>query len=438
MSAHATVPADLVSGAHPDTQEGREVFRKVIWRIVPFLTVALIFNNMDRTNVGFAALTMNRDLGLTASQFGLGAGILFASLCALEIPSNLALHRFGAPRWMARVMISWGILAAATAFVVGPYSFYIVRFLLGAAEAGFFPGVIYIFATWFPANYRTRIYAWFLLSSPLAATISGPLSAAILPMDGFLGLAGWSWMLLLQGLPVVFLGLMCPWILANKPEDAVWLTPEERATAVRVLAAEKRNDPVESMWAAMVDKRVLMLSVVIFGFLLGSYGLGVWLPLILKGHDLTNTRIGLLSSVPFLVGCVALIVWAQLIDRGGRRLSSLTIACLLSAAGFIISLLAPTMLVVAYGGLSLAVIGITVTRGLFWSIPPRVLQGVAAAGGIAFINTIGTFGGFLGPASMGWLKDLTGSFSTGLAFMAGILLLSGILSFCLRFVMPQE
>ena len=243
MSAHATVPADLVSGAHPDTQEGREVFRKVIWRIVPFLTVALIFNNMDRTNVGFAALTINRDLGLTASQFGLGAGILFASLCALEIPSNLALHRFGAPRWIARVMISWGILAAATAFVVGPYSFYIVRFLLGAAEAGFFPGVIYIFATWFPANYRTRIYAWFLLSSPLAATISGPLSAAILPMDGFLGLAGWSWMLLLQGLPVVFLGLMCPWILANKPEDAVWLTPEERATAVRVLAAEKRNDP---------------------------------------------------------------------------------------------------------------------------------------------------------------------------------------------------
>jgi MFS transporter, ACS family, tartrate transporter len=413
------------------------VFRKVVWRLVPILTLALLLNNMDRTNVGFAALTMNRDLGMTATEFGWGAGILFTSYCLLEIPSNLALFRIGARLWMARIMITWGLLSAGTAFVVGPHSFYVVRFLLGAAEAGYFPGIIFVFATWFPAHYRTRIYAWSLLSSPVASMVSGPLAAAILPMSGFLGLAGWQWMFLIEGVPVVLLGIAIPWVISDRPQDAKWLTEKEREVVVRVLQAERRDRAVESLLSAIFDIRVLILAGIQFGFLLGSYGLAVWLPLILKGHGLSNTNVGLLSAVPFLFGCVTLVLWAKLVDRTGRRIGNLVLACFLGAAGFILSLVVHIELL-NYLGLTLAIIGITTTRGLFWAIPPRILQAAGAAGGIAFINTVGTLGGFLGPVAMGWLKSSTGSFNGGLAIMAGVLTLSGFLALSLHLVMAKE
>jgi ACS family tartrate transporter-like MFS transporter len=436
MSANTGAFAVSVPSAAA-TAEERLAFRKVMWRLLPILTTALMLNNMDRTNVGFAALMMNHDLGLTNSQFGLGAGILFASLCLLEVPSNLVLFRVGSQRWIARIMITWGILSAATAFVVGPNSFYGVRFLLGAAEAGFFPGILFLFGNWFPVNYRTRIYAWFLLSSPIASMISGPLSAAILPMNGFLGWQGWQWMFLLEGLPVVILGIMIPWIIADSPGEAKWLNPREKEVVTQALAIESREKPVERLWDTIKDIRILMLAGILFGFLLGSYGLGVWLPLILKGHGLTNTEAGLLSAVPFLIGCVVLILWAQFVDRTGRRIANLSAACLLSAIGFIISIVAPSLLT-SYIGLTLAIIGITTTRGLFWAIPPRIMTGMAAAGGIAFLNTIGTFGGFLGPTALGIIKDLTGSFDAGLAMMAAVLLVSGLLAVSLRFVIVKE
>ncbi len=417
-------------------EEGR-AFRKVIWRLVPILTLGLMLNNMDRTNVGFAALTMNRDLGLTATEFGWGAGLLFASLCVLEVPSNLALFRFGAHTWITRIMITWGLLSAATAFVVGPYSFYAVRFLLGVAEAGFFPGILYVFGNWFPVTYRSRIYAWFLLSSPIASMISGPLSAAILPMEGFLGLTGWRWMFILEGLPVVLLGFAIPWLVADGPRDAKWLTPRERDVVLHALETEERDHPVESLWSAVTDKRILILAGIQFGFLMGSYGLAVWLPLILKGHDLTNTEVGWLAALPFLLACIVLILWAQQVDRSGRRIANLVASCVLATIGFVLSIVVASP-VPSYIGITLAVIGITTTRGLFWALPPRVLQGIGAAGGIAFLNTIGTLGGFLGPVSMGWLKDLTGSFNSGLAFMAALLALSAVLSVALRFVMAKE
>jgi ACS family tartrate transporter-like MFS transporter len=423
--------------AMPLSDEETIAFRKIVWRLVPILTVALLLNNMDRTNVGFAALTMNHDLGMTASEFGWGAGILFVSFCFLEIPSNLGLYRFGARLWMARIMITWGLLSAATAFVIGPNSFYVVRFLLGAAEAGFFPGIIFVFATWFPAHYRTTIFAWCLLSAPIASMVSGPLAAAILPMSGWLGFAGWQWMFLIEGLPVVILGIALPWVLADRPQDAKWLTAREREVVVRVLAAEQRDRPIESFFKAIKDVRVLILSGIVFGFLLGSYGLAIWLPLIMKGHGLTNTQVGLLSAVPFLLGCITLVLWARIVDRTGKRIGNLAAACLLAAAGFILSLITHTDLLI-YFGLSVAIIGITTTRAFFWAIPPRILQGGSAAIGFAFINTIGTLGGFLGPVAMGWLKATTGSFNGGLAIMAGVLVTSGLLSLSLYFVVAKE
>ena len=434
MDTEATT---LPAQTSPQNDEEALVFRKVMWRMVPILTVGLILNNMDRTNVGFAGLTMLRDLKLTAGQFGWGAGILFTSYCFLEVPSNLALHRLGARLWMSRIMITWGLLSAGTAFVVGPRSFYWVRFILGAAEAGFFPGIIYVFAKWFPAHYRTRIFAWSLLSAPAASMFSGPLAAMILPMNGLLGLHGWQWMFLLEGLPVAVLGIAVPWVIADSPQQAKWLTPREKEVVVRVLEAEKRDRPIASLRKAIKDVRVLICAGIQAGFLLGSYGLAVWLPLILKGHGLTDTQVGILAAVPFLLGCVVLVLWARIVDRSGRRIANLTAACLLSAGGFILSLFAPGALLI-YCGLTFAIIGITTTRGLFWTIPPRILQGGGAAGGIAFINTIGTLGGFFGPVVMGWVKVYTGSFNGGLAVMAGVLALSGVLSASLFLVMRKE
>ncbi|HTH96376.1 MAG TPA: MFS transporter [Stellaceae bacterium] len=420
--------------------EETAAFRKVIWRIVPILTVALLLNNMDRTNVGFAALTMNRDLGMTAREFGWGAGVLFASYSFLEIPSNILLYRFGARIWLTRIMITWGLLSAGTAFVTGPYSFIILRFFLGVAEAGYFPGIIYVFACWFPAHYRTQIFAWSLLSSPVASLLSGPLAAAILPMNGFLGLAGWQWMFIIEGVPCVLLGIALPWVIADGPQKATWLTPRERDLVTGVLAAEDRDRPIESMWMAVRDIRVLVCAGIQFGFLLGSYGLAVWLPLMLRGRGLGNAAASLLSSLPFLLGCVALVCWARLVDRTGKRIANLVVACFLGAGGFFLSLVThqQAFSYIGYTGLTLAVIGITTTRGLFWTIPPRILQGRGAAGGIAFINTIGTLGGFLGPVALGWLRTTTGSFNGGLAIMAGVLVISGLLSASLRFTMPKE
>lgn len=434
MSAEAAAVPNRIGGR---TSAEAAVFNKIIWRVVPILTLALLLNNLDRTNVGFAALTMNRDLGMTATEFGWGAGILFTSYCVLEIPSNIILYRVGPRIWLTRIMITWGLLSAGTAFVTGPTSFLVVRFLLGAAEAGYFPGIIYMFAIWFPANYRTQIFAWSLLSAPLASVVGGPLAAAILPMNGFLGLVGWQWMFIIEGLPCAILGVALPWLLADGPAKAKWLTEDERAIVIGALEAEERDKPVENLWAAKGDRRVLILAGVQFGFLLGSYGLAVWLPLIIQGHGMSTAVVSLMASLPFLLGCIALIGWARIVDRSGKRIANLVVSCFLAAGGFILSLATHDELF-SYLGLTVAVIGITTTRGLFWALPPRILTGRGAAGGIAFINTVGTLGGFLGPVALGWLKATTGSFNGGLMIMAGVLTLSGLLSLGLFLTMEKE
>jgi ACS family tartrate transporter-like MFS transporter len=409
----------------------RRALAKVAWRFLPVLTIAYVLNYLDRTSVGFAALTMNRDIGLTAYQFGWGAGLLFASYSLFEIPSNLILYRYGARRWIARIMITWGIAAAANAFVVGPNSFYVVRLVLGAAEAGFFPGITFFLAAWFPAQYRARVLAWFLVAIPVSSVVGGPVSGLLLEMDGLMGFAGWQWMFIIEGLPACIAGFFILALLSDRPEDATWLLPEERAAMIAMLAEEQRDRVRHSFLPALKDVRVLILAGIQFGYTLGSYGIGIWLPQILKTHGLSNLAVGFVSAVPYLFASVAMLVWAAYVDRTGQKTLNLTIGFLLATVGFVLSVgwtdLAPALI-----GLTIALVGVTSARAIFWTVPTSFLTGRGAAGGLAFITTIGSLGGFFGPFLIGWIKESTGSFIIGLLSMAAILALTTALSALLR------
>jgi MFS transporter, ACS family, tartrate transporter len=411
--------------------------RKAALRFVPLLTIAYLFNYLDRTSLGFAALTMNQQLGLSAGQFGLAAGILFVGYSLFEVPSNLLLYRFGARRWLARIMISWGIVSAATAFVVGPNSFYGLRLLLGIAEAGFFPGVTFFLAAWFPTQYRTRMLAWFLIGIPASSLIGGPVCGMLLQMDGIWGLAGWQWLFLLVSLPCIPMGLLTLRLLADHPDTAAWLTSDERDELNHTLASEVRERPHASLWGALKDTRVLICAAIQFGFTLGSYGIGIWLPLILKEYHLSTLAIGWIAAIPYLFASAGMILWARYVDQRGRRVVNLAIACFLGGVGLLAPILSGS-LVVALTGFSAALVGVTAARAIFWTIPTRFLTGVAAAGGLAFINSIGTVGGFAGPFMMGWLREFSGSYVVGLAAVAAIMIAATIASMSLKLVVSQE
>ena len=411
--------------------------RKNAWRMMPILTLAFVFNYIDRTSVGFAGLTMNKDLGLTATEFGWAAGVLFIGYCLFEIPSNLALHRFGARRWLARIMITWGLAAAATAFVVGPNSFYIARFVLGVAEAGFFPGAAYLLACWFPAHYRTRVLALLSMAVPLSSVIGGPFSVLLLELNGLAGLKGWQWMFLVQGLPACLLGVLVLMVIRDTPQEAHWLSPGERDAVIAMLEEERRDRPAASLRTVFTDPRVLMLAVIQFGFVVCSYGVGIWLPMILKGLGLTNLATGFISAIPYVCATIAMLVWARHVDRGGSKIGNVAAACFLTGAGLVGSVITGSFLP-SLIGLTLALMGATSARALFWAIPTRFLTGAAAAGGLAFINSVGAVGGFVGPFAMGWLKDATGSFTTGLIGLACFGVLSGLLTLSLRLLVREE
>ena len=411
--------------------------RKAAVRFVPLLTIAYLFNYLDRTSLGFAALTMNQQLGLTAGQFGLAAGIFFLGYSTFEIPSNLLLYKFGARRWLARIMITWGLVSAATAFVVGPNSFYGLRLLLGIAEAGFFPGVTFFLAAWFPVEYRTRMLAWFLIGIPLSSLIGSPVCGLLLQMDGIWGYAGWQWLFLLVSLPCIPLGLATLVLLSDRPQAATWLTQAERDTLDKVLASEVRERPPSSLWGALKDTRVLICAAIQFGFTLGSYGIGIWLPLMLKEYHLSTIAIGWISAIPYVFASAGMIVWARIVDQKGQRIFNLAAACLLGAIG----LLAPVLsgsLWTAVVGFSVALVGVTAARAIFWSIPTRFLTGVASAGGLAFINSVATTGGFFGPSMMGYLKEFSGSYVVGLSAVAAIMLAATLASMSLKLVISKE
>jgi MFS transporter, ACS family, tartrate transporter len=410
---------------------------KAALRFVPLLTIAYLFNYLDRTSLGFAALTMNQQLGLTASQFGLAAGVFFLGYSVFEIPSNLLLYRFGARRWIARIMISWGLVSAATAFVIGPNSFYALRLLLGIAEAGFFPGVTFFLAAWFPAQYRTRMLAWFLIGIPLSSLVGAPVCGMLLQMDGIWGLAGWQWLFLLVSLPCIPLGLLALKLLADRPQVAHWLTAEERDALVDVLASEVRERPHSSLLAALKDSRVLICTAIQFGFTLGSYGIGIWLPLMLKEYHLSNLAIGWIVAIPYLFASLGMILWAHHVDRKGSRIVNLALACLLGGVG-LLAPIASGSVGFAVIGFSVALVGVTAARAIFWTIPTRFLTGVAAAGGLAFINSIATVGGFVGPSMMGWLKEFSGSYVAGLLAVAAIMLAAAAASMSLKFFITRE
>ncbi len=414
-----------------------KILRKNALRLLPLLTFAYIINYLDRTNISFAALTMNKDIGLTATQYGRGAGIFFLAYCLFEVPSNLALYRFGARLWIARIMITWGILSVGMAFVSEVWSFYIVRFLLGVAEAGFFPGIAYYLSAWFPVQYRARILAGFLVAIPFSTVIGAPLSGLLLHLDGTWGFAGWQWLFIIEGLPAVIFGFVVAGVLADRPETASWLTPQERETLTAMLAAEPRESARTSIRAAVSDPRVLVCALIQFGFTLGSYGLLFWLPQIIKGQGMSNLAVTFLTAIPYLFATIAMIWWALKVDKSGKKISNLTIACGLGAAGLVLSVLSGS-LAIALTGLTIAAIGITSARAVFWSIPTRFLSGMGAASGLAFINTIGVSGGYVGPELMGTLRDATGGYLVGLLAMAAILGVSTALAASLRLLIKVE
>jgi MFS transporter, ACS family, tartrate transporter len=432
------VPGDLEnSGVSASDAVLQSAVRKAALRFVPLLTISYLFNYLDRTSLGFAALTMNQQLGLTAGQFGLAAGVFFLGYSLFEVPSNLMLYRFGARRWLARIMISWGLVSAATAFVVGPNSFYALRLLLGIAEAGFFPGVTFFLAAWFPTQYRTRMLAWFLVGIPLSSLIGSPVCGLLLQMDGILGFAGWQWLFLLVSLPCIPLGILTLRLLSDRPQAATWLTSAERNALDEVLAGEVRERPPSSLLGALRDSRVLICAAIQFGFTLGSYGIGIWLPLMLKEYHLSTLAIGWISAIPYLFASAGMILWARYVDEKGRRIVNLALACLLGGIGLLAPILSGS-LGGAVVGFSVALVGVTAARAIFWTIPTRFLTGVAAAGGLAFINSIATLGGFVGPSMMGWLKEFSGSYVVGLSAVAAIMLAATLASMSLKLVISKE
>jgi MFS family permease len=414
-----------------------KILRKNAIRLLPILTLAYMINYLDRTNISFAALTMNKDIGLTAAQYGRGAGIFFLGYCLFEVPSNLALYRFGARLWIARIMITWGLLSIAMVLVGGAWSFYVMRFLLGVAEAGFFPGVAFYLAFWFPPQYRARILAGFLVAIPFSTVVGAPLSGLLLELDGTFGLAGWKWLLILEGLPAVIFGFVVAYLLADRPETARWLDPQERDILAKMLAAEPRERERVGILEAIKDPRVIICALVQFGFTLGSYGILFWLPQIIKASGLPNLTVSVLTAIPYAFATAAMIWWALVVDKSGKKIGNLTIACGLGAVGLVVSVLSDS-LAIGLIGLTIALIGITSARAVFWTIPTRFMTGVGAASGLAFINSIGVAGGYFGPELMGTLKEFTGGYLAGLLTMAGILAASTLLAASLKLLIKLE
>jgi ACS family tartrate transporter-like MFS transporter len=406
------------------------VLRKITYRIVPFIMLLYFIAFIDRVNIGFASLTMNKDLGFSPAVFGFGAGIFFLGYFLFEVPSNLILHKVGARIWIARVMITWGLVSAAMAFIQGSTSFYVLRFLLGAAEAGFFPGIILYLSYWFPARKRAAVTAVFMAAAPLSTALGSPVSGALLEMHGLFGLAGWQWMFLIEAIPAVVLGVVVLFYMTDRPEQAKWLADDERAWLVNEMNGEhaaKSGTASHSIWRGLADLKVIALSLVYFGTSAGLYTLGIWAPQIIKEFGLTSLQVGFLNAIPAILAVVAMVLWARNSDRTGERKWHVVAACLLAAAGLLYAGFAGTVFTVLIA-LTLVNIGISSSKPPLWSMPTMFLSGSAAAAGIATINSIGNLGGFVGPAMIGWIKDQTGSFNGGLYFVASLLLLSAALT----------
>jgi ACS family tartrate transporter-like MFS transporter len=412
------------------------LMQKIMWRLLPFLCLCFMAAFLDRVNVGFAREELVAELGMSDAVYGLGAGLFFIGYFLFEVPSNLILERVGACIWIARIMIVWAIVSACMMFVQTTTSFYVLRFLLGAAEAGFFPGVIFYLTQWFPTAYRSRAVAIFMTAAVLSGVIGGPVSGMLLEMDGTFGLRGYQWLFLIEAIPSFLLGIVVFFYLPNGPDAARWLTNDERGWLRARLAADVAEQGVAqhvSVLAALTDARVLLLSFVYFTMVVSAYGLDFFMPTLLKQAfpNAAPLTIGWLAAVPPLCALVVMVLYGRSSDRRGERRWHYAWAVWWAGAGLILASL-PVPPIVAVIALALAVSGRWSSIAPFWGLATAFLSGTAAAGAIALINSIGNLGGFAGPYIMGWLKDVTGTYESGLQVLAGAAFLSGVLVMFVR------
>jgi ACS family tartrate transporter-like MFS transporter len=415
----------------------KRVSRKLMLRIIPFVMLLYFVSFLDRVNVGFAAMTMNKAIGLSSTAFGLGGGLFFIGYFLFEIPSNLILHKVGARIWIARVMVTWGIVSLASAFVIGPNTFYALRFLLGVSEAGFFPGIILYLTLWFPSRQRAVAAAWFMAAAPISTAIGSPLSGAIMQLPAFAGLSDWQLLYIIEAVPAVILGFVVLGYMTDTPKKAMWLSAEEREWLMTKLKGEAdakhaNSDHTAGAVRALKDPRVLALALIYFGTSAGLYTLGIWAPLIVRQYGFSAWETGLLTGVPAVVAVIAMIGWARHSDRTQERTWHVVIPCLLACVGFLFVGQANTALSII-AALTVVNVGISAAKAPLWAMPSAFLSGAGAAAGIAMINSVGNLGGFVGPFAIGWLKHVTGGYSAGLYVVAGTLAVSAALTLLMSY-----
>lgn len=412
------------------------VIRKVTWRIIPFVFLLYIVSYLDRANIGYAALQMNAELALSSEVFGFVSGIFFIGYFLFEVPSNLLLERFGARVWIARILVTWGVIAAATAFAQTAMHLYILRFLLGVAEAGFFPGIIVYLTYWFRSRELATTVALFTAAIPVSYIIGAPLSTWIMDNVHWLGWSGWRWMLFLEGIPAVFLGVLCYFYLTDRPEQARWLTTEEKAWLLAELERDRQaRKDVKHFGAlkAMSNPKVLYLAFIYFVYQCGSLGVGYWMPQIIKGFSsaLSHTQIGLIATIPYIVATLVMIAWSRRSDRHGERRLHSAIPLAVAAVALVGAGLVRDPYL-AIGLISLALAGLYSFKSPFWALPTLFLSRSTAAVSIAVINSIGNLGGFVGPFMIGMVKGNTQSASAGLLFLSALLAIAFIMTLLIR------
>lgn len=413
----------------------RATIRKVAWRLLPLVFLLYLLSLIDRVNLGFAALQMNKDLGLTPYTYSLGVAAFFIGYIPCEIPSNLILERIGARRWIGRIAITWGLTASAMALVSGQRSFLLVRFLLGAAEAGLFPGMLLYLTYWFPSAYRARVNAALVLAIPASGAIGAPVATSLLELNGAFGLTGWQWMFLLEGIPTILLGLVVLRLLTDRPENAGWLPATGRrwlqSTLERERASVEAMHSQLSVWRGLTDPRVLLLCCTYFAYGTISYSMGYFLPLIVKGWGVSNFAVGWIVAIPSLVGIAAMLTGSYFADRVEDKRLSLCMLLLVCAVGWTGMGLYATSAWALFA-VALVEIGIGIARPMFWTVPPVFLSRAAMAGAIALISCFANFGGIVGPVVIGWLKTTTSSFSGGLYYVAGCAMVASFAILLLR------